>query len=94
MSEDNSELIKILSIGKIRAIQQMLWNDQGSWPDDMDDKKQNPHGRPINYWVPVIDTMSVRWNEKTGWHSKDEAIEAAKNFQQQCIDWLKKNKQS
>jgi len=80
-----------LASGKIGVKQEMLWNQAGTWPEDMSDSEQNPHGRPINYWCPTVNGQTVGWEGISGWTTKDKALEIAGKFRQKCIDWLAEN---
>lgn len=84
--------IKKLSVAEIGAKQEKLWNCRGEWPDNMNDHKQNPHGRPRNYWCPTVGGRIVAWEGISGWPTKEMALEIAGKFQKKCIDCLAKGK--
>ena len=83
--------IEKLSTGAIGAKQEKLWNCHATWPDDFDDKEQNPHGRPRNYWCATVGGELIEWEGVSGWPTKEKALEAASKFQQKCVDWLTKH---
>ena len=84
---DKSEVEK-LAAAELGVKQELLWNCRASWPSDFDDKEQNPHGRPRNYYCPTVGGQTVVWEGVSGWPTKEKALEIAGKFQQKCIDWL------
>lgn len=84
---DRTEIEK-MAVAVPGAKQEKLWNCHATWPDDFDDKEQNPHGRPRDYWCPTVGGQTVGWEGVSGWPTKEKALEIAGKFQQKCVDWL------
>ena len=62
-----------MATGKISAKRELLWNDQGTWPQDSNDQNEAPFGKPINFWVPYVDNQAIRWDSKSGFSTKKDA---------------------
>lgn len=75
--------------GKLGTRKQLLWNAAGTWPEDMSDRKQNPHGRPRNYYSPTVAGEVVGWEGQVGFVTKQRALEVAAMFQAECREKLK-----
>jgi hypothetical protein len=90
MSEINLEKY---ANGKIGTRVQMLWNAAGTWPDDMSDKQQNPHGRPRDYYCPTVAGEIVGWEGAVGYLTKKQALVVASMFRVKCQELIKKEVQ-
>ncbi len=80
--------------GKPGAHKEMLFDRQGSQGHYNDKEKWSA---PKEYWYPHITVngkeIGVRGPDAEGinyadHYSKKEAVDAAKRFQQQCINWM------
>ena len=66
--------------GKISAKRELLWNDQRTWPEDSNDQREAPFGRPIMFWVPYVNNQAILWDGKSGFPTKKDALNAAISF--------------
>jgi hypothetical protein len=74
--------------GEIGTRKHNLWNSAGSWPDDMKNPTQNPHGRPRNYFCPTVAGEIVAWEGEIGFLTRKRALEVATMFRDKCREML------
>jgi len=91
---DEAEVLKEcrrLMNGDISFKKERLWNPSGFWPDDFNDKKQAPHGRPIDYYIGTVAGVGVAVDGIYGCDTKAEAIAVAEKFTRKCADYVSKS---
>ena len=75
--------LKILAVGKLGAKKDVLWNRQGTSPENIDTALP-----PMNFWCATVGGKMVKYGEDLGWSSRKHALEAAAKFQEKCISIL------
>jgi len=75
--------LKILASGKLGAKKDLLWNRQGTSPENIDTAPS-----PRNYWCATVGGQLIKHGEALGWPSRKQALEAAAKFQEKCISKL------
>ena len=75
--------LKILASGKLGAKKDLLWNRQGTSPENIDTAPS-----PRNYWCATVGGQLIKHGETIGWPSRKQALEAAAKFQEKCISKL------
>ena len=75
--------LKVLAEGKLGAKKDVLWNRQGTSPENIDTALP-----PMNYWCATVGGKMVKYGEDLGWSSRKQALEAAAKFQETCISKL------
>jgi hypothetical protein len=82
-AKDNVEKLKIYASGKLGAKKDLLWNRQGTSPENIDTAPS-----PRNYWCATVGGQLIKHGEALGWPSREQALEAAAKFQEKCISKL------
>lgn len=75
--------LRTFASGKLGAKKDLLWNSQGTSPENIDTALS-----PRKYWCATVAGQMIKHGEALGWSSRKQALQAAAKFQEKCISKL------